>query len=264
MPRIERMMVQVTEPTQESGSLRIDLYSTIEGDSYNWWGDRIKSDTSAKTVKEAIDNHPSCKELELHINSPGGLVSEGYGIYAHLQEYRRNGGKVTAYIDGFANSIASIIAMASDSIKMHCGAVMIIHNMMDICWGNASEHRKMAEDLDKMMEGNRQIYLNRANEKLTEEKLIEMLDAETTLTAQECMEYGLCDEILDAPAVDPEEGQSAMKEHIDKMKFMAAEMKSVRAAYAEAMQMINAPAHNPEPEPKKTVDPMQSIAKFFN
>ena len=48
-----------------------------------------------------------------------------------------------------------------------------------------------------MMEGNRKAYLEKSNGKLTEEKLIELLDNESWLTAEDCLQYGLCDEIID-------------------------------------------------------------------
>src|SRR5699024_6523406 len=80
--------------------------------------------------------------------------------------------------------------------------VMGIHNMRIACFGNAVELRKTADDLDKMMDGNREIYLQRSNGKITLEKLIELLDNETVLTANECVEYGFCDEIVGTPALN--------------------------------------------------------------
>ena len=48
-----------------------------------------------------------------------------------------------------------------------------------------------------MMEGNKMAYLEKSNGKLTMDKLTELLDGETWLTAQDCLEYGLCDEIIE-------------------------------------------------------------------
>ena len=72
-------------------------------------------------------------------------------------------------------------------------SMVMIHNMMTYMFGNANELRKVADDLDKMMEGNRTLYLKRMN--ISEEELIEMLDKETYLTAKDCVQYGLCDVI---------------------------------------------------------------------
>ena len=59
------------------------------------------------------------------------------------------------------------------------------------------------------MEGNREIYLQRSGGKITLEKLTELLDNETYLTAKECLEYGFCDEIDEATPADPEKLKQA-------------------------------------------------------
>ena len=71
---------------------------------------------------------------------------------------------------------------------------MLIHNMAMSVYGDAQTLRKCADDLDVLMESNRGIYMERAKN-LTEEQLIEMMDAETFLTPEQCLEYGFCDEI---------------------------------------------------------------------
>jgi hypothetical protein len=62
--------------------------------------------------------------------------------------------------------------------------------------GNYKELRKAADDLEQLSIGNRQAYLEKSNGKLTEAQLIEILDGETWLTAEKCLEYGLADEIV--------------------------------------------------------------------
>ena len=165
-----------------------------------------RSDTSQKSILEQLERAEGASQINICINSIGGSVKEGYGIYAALL---RHPARKTAYIDGVANSIASVIAMAADEIVMHPGSSMGIHNMEVCCSGNAADLRKMADSLDKLMEGSRKIYLDRSGGKLTEEKLKELLDAETILTPKECMEYGFCDRIEERrrePPPAPDEG----------------------------------------------------------
>lgn len=173
--------------------LEIRLYDEVCGDDYNFWtGEKVKSETGQNYFAEKLDEHKDAKEIRLYINSEGGSVVQGYGIYANLIRHPAN---KTCYIDGFANSIASIIAMACDKIIMYPNSMMGIHNASTLAWGNAAELRKMADDLDKIMEGNRQIYLQRSGGKITLEELTKLLDDETFLTAEECLKYGFCDEI---------------------------------------------------------------------
>jgi ATP-dependent protease ClpP protease subunit len=168
----------------------IYIYSTIKGDSYSWWDGEVKSETSANTFREKLQEVGDVKNINVYINSEGGSCYEGNAIYSMLQ---RHSAYKTAYIDGFACSEASIIPMACDKIVMSDNSLMVIHNPWLVACGNAEELRKTADDLDVMASAFRQAYLKRFNQ--GEEKLIELLDNETYLTATQCIEYGLADEI---------------------------------------------------------------------
>jgi len=134
------------------------------------------------------------QEIRVHVNSYGGDVKEGYGIYAVLKAHPA---RKVCFVDGMAASIASVICTACDEVRMYGHSMMFLHNMECGARGTAQALRKAADDLDKMMEGNRQAYLQKAGGKLDEARLIEMLDAQTWLTAKEAQECGLCDQILD-------------------------------------------------------------------
>ncbi|MMZ49683.1 ATP-dependent Clp protease proteolytic subunit [compost metagenome] len=165
-----------------------ELY--IYGDivSYQW----DDSDTTAQSFKDELKALGDIKTLNVYINSPGGSVFQGQAIHTIL---KRHQAKITVYIDGVAASIASVIAMAGDTVCMPRNAMMMIHNPWTIAMGNAQELRKQADDLDKIKESLLEAYLNKTGEKLDRESLIRMLDEETWLTAQECYDYGLCDEL---------------------------------------------------------------------
>lgn len=165
-----------------------ELY--IYGDivRYQWDED----DTSAKSFKRDLDVLGDIQTLNLYINSPGGSVFEGVAIYNILKRHKA---KIHVHIDALAASIASVIAMAGDTITMPSNSMMMIHNPWMFTWGNAAQLRKDADDLDRIGVSMKQSYLERAGDKLEEERLTELLDAETWLTAQECLDYGLCDVI---------------------------------------------------------------------
>lgn len=178
------------------GVLDIYLYSDVEPAYTDLWTGERCDEGSAEHFRELLEENRSAVRINLYVNSNGGDVKEGYGIYAML---KRHAAHKTAYVDGIAASIASVICMACDEVRMYRNSMLYIHNMETGVWGNAQELRKAADDLDKMMEGNRQIYLAKAGEKLSEEALQRMLDGGTWLTAAEAQGYGLCDTVIDAP-----------------------------------------------------------------
>lgn len=163
---------------------------TIYGEIINsegWWSDG--SEVTPKGFKEELDALGDISVLNVYINSPGGDVFAGQSIYSML---KRNKATINVHVDGLAASIASVIAMAGDTIHMPSNSMMMIHNPWSYAQGNSKDFRKMADDLDKIGLSIQETYMAKATE-MKQEKLVELLDAETWLTAKECMDLGLCD-----------------------------------------------------------------------
>ncbi|WP_338147111.1 head maturation protease, ClpP-related [Geobacillus stearothermophilus] len=175
-----------------SNSADIFIYGDIV--SYQW----DETDTSAASFKKDLDAVGDVDTINLYINSPGGNVFEGVAIHNMLKRHKA---KINVYVDALAASIASVIAMAGDTIHMPKNAMLMIHNPWTWTYGNAAELRKVADDLDRIGNSVKQTYLQKAGDKLTEEKLQEMLDAETWLSADEAYEHGLCDVVLEASQI---------------------------------------------------------------
>lgn len=163
-----------------------DVYLYGDIVSYKWY----EEDNTAKSFKEDLDALGEVDVINLYINSPGGSVFQGQAIVSILKRVKST---IKVYIDGVAASIASVIAMAGHTIYMPGNTMMMIHNPWTYTYGNANDLRKQAEDLDKIRESMISMYLDKAGDKLDREVLIDLLDKETWLTAQECYDYGLCD-----------------------------------------------------------------------
>jgi ATP-dependent Clp protease, protease subunit len=177
----------------EPNSLDLYIYDDVEGDSVNWWTDEvIQSETSAAYIKAQLESAKDAKQINIYINSYGGSVKEGLGIYNLL---KRHAAQKTVYVDGFACSIASVIAMAGDKVIMGTNTLMMIHHASMGCYGNADELRKAANDVEVIDSASCSSYLAKAGDKLTEGTLKELLDGQTWLNAEQCLQYGLCDEI---------------------------------------------------------------------
>lgn len=172
-----------------SSSADIFIYGDIV--SYAWFED----ETSASTFKSELDGLGDISNINLYINSPGGSVFEGVAIHNMLKRHKA---KVNVYVDALAASIASVIAMAGDTIHMPKNSMLMIHNPWTFAMGNAADLRKTADDLDRIGNSTKQTYLEKSGTKLTEQKLQEMLDAETWLSADEAFAFGLCDVVQDA------------------------------------------------------------------
>lgn len=208
-------------------TLELRLYDTIAGDG--WF---TESETSAKSIAKKLAEMPNAKEIKIFINSLGGSVFEGLGIYNQL---KRHSAHKTVYIDGFACSIASVIAMAGDTVIMPKNAVMMIHNVWVVAAGNAAQLRKTADDLDVINAASVQAYLDKAGDKLSPEKLTEMLDAETYLTADQCIDLGLADKYDDS---EEEETDTAKAEAVELAKQQAYN-EEMQRRHERAMAVIN-------------------------
>lgn len=160
---------------------------------YNWQKgqyETVESDTSQRFFAEKLSGLTAKDKVNLYINSMGGSVKEALGIYNLL---KRCPAEVTAYIDGFAASAASVIAMAADKVVMPRNTCMMIHNAAWLAYGNPAQLRKSADDLEVINTSVINSYVMRAGDKLPEDKLTALMDSETWLTAAECVQYGLAD-----------------------------------------------------------------------
>jgi len=136
--------------------------------------------------------------ITLRINSPGGSVFEGMAIYNAI---RRHKATITTQIDGIAASMASIIALAGDYIKMSETAYYMIHNPFGFSMGTAKDLRKDAQLLDEMADQMVNIYQSKST--LSREEIIAAMDDETWYTGPTALTAGFVSELtetLDAAA----------------------------------------------------------------
>lgn len=148
---------------------------------------------SAKRVVNELQAIGKGKPVTVRINSPGGDVVEGQAIYNALRRHSEEGGAVTIEVDSLAASMASYIAMAGDTIRIAENAMFMIHLPWTVALGNADQLRQTADVLDKFGESAANVYSKRSGQDVA--KIVEMLKAETWITAQEAIDLGLADEI---------------------------------------------------------------------
>jgi ATP-dependent protease ClpP protease subunit len=177
------------------GTLELLVYEDI---GQNWDGTGL----TAKSIKQAIDAAGVYSKISVRINSPGGDAFEGLAIHNLLRAQKK---PIEVCVDGIAASSASIIAMAGDKITMGHSAMMMIHSAWSMCVGNADDMRKMADTLDKVSASIGQTYADKTGKSMDEVKAL--MDAETWLSADDCVANGLATGIAEDPE---EEGEAAM------------------------------------------------------
>lgn len=166
-------------------TLDLQIYEDIGAD---WFGEGL----TAKTVKQRIDGAGKFARISVRINSPGGDAFEGVAIMNLLRAQKK---PIDVYVDGIAASAASMVAMAGDTITMGRGAMMMIHNALMLCFGHAKDLREGADLLDQVSASMAQVYVARTGKSAEEIKA--MLDAETWMSAQECIDNGFATALVD-------------------------------------------------------------------
>ncbi|WP_273705113.1 head maturation protease, ClpP-related [Leuconostoc mesenteroides] len=158
---------------------QIDIFGDIVSEK---WFDE---ETSATSFRDALKELGDVSTINLSINSGGGSVFDGIAIYNMLKSHKAT---VNVYIEGLAASIASVIAMAGDTITMRSGSMMMVHMPWTLSQGNAEEMRKTADTLEKTGDSIVDIYSERTG--LTSDDIRNIMNEETWLSAEEAVEQG--------------------------------------------------------------------------
>jgi len=193
-------MLRTQFPKAKDGFYEIKAQLRAEGASLPsatdiWIYDVIGDDwyDPSLTAKELCQNIAaiSTDEIVLHFNSPGGSVTDGIAIYNSLVTHPA---KVTSVIEGWTGSIATVVALAAESVRMFDNTMFMIHNPWGIQIGNATDMRTYAEYLDRVGGLMSKVYQARSTK--TDAELQAALDAETYLTAEQAAEWGFVDEVV--------------------------------------------------------------------
>lgn len=153
-------------------------------DEIGYWG------ITAQDFIQSLALTKRSERLTVCINSPGGDIFDGVTI-ANLLISR---GDVDVRIDGFAASIASVIAMAGETVQMAENATFMIHNPWTFVGGDARELRKEAEVLDTLKVTLVGTYQRHTD--LSSEEISTLMDDETWLNAAQALEQGFVTEVI--------------------------------------------------------------------
>jgi len=169
---------------------RINVYGVIIPNDYKWYFDYFDEDSTCPRDVTKVLNEANGEEVEVYINSPGGIIEAGSEIYTALREYQ---GQVKQKVVGQACSAASIIAMAG-YCEMSPTALMMVHCVSSGARGNHSAMEKMAEVLRTADDALSNAYMAKTG--MSKKEVLQMMEKETWLTAEQAKEKGLIDAIM--------------------------------------------------------------------
>lgn len=215
----------------EQRSAEIMLYGDIGG----WDDESVTAKAFVEDLAAVEANY-----LTLRINSYGGSVSDGLAIFNAI---RRHPAATVAEIDGVCASIASLIAMAADTVRMPENAIAMIHAPWGGALGNAVDMREMADTLDRYAKAMTSAYAPRLGEDTARAWLTDGKDH--WLNADEALAAGFCDEITPALAIAasiPEQYRPVAAATHTKEAIMATEDKAAPTPAAPNVVEIKAAA----------------------
>jgi len=143
-------------------------------------------------IKEVLQGTESNTPIKLHINSYGGSVFAGLAAYDYI---RTSKVPVETIIDGCAASAATIMSVAGAHRSMHASACMLVHQLSGIMWGKFQAMEDDMENSKMLMEKIKNIY--RKHTRIPKNKLEDILKRDIWWDAEQCLEYGLVDEIIE-------------------------------------------------------------------
>lgn len=170
----------------EGQKASVYLYGTIGRD---YWSE--DDENTAKDFAKTLDEL-SPLPLDIHIDSLGGDVYEAFAIASAIERYE---GMTTTYIDGVAASAASYIAVMSNRVVMNDFSQFMIHCAWTYARGNSKDFLNTAERLEAM--DSTIAGLLSARSGLTNEEVLEAMEAETWYSARAAKEVGFCDEVIE-------------------------------------------------------------------
>lgn len=165
-----------------NAAAEIYIYEDV-GES--WWGG-VTASQFAADLKALGD----VRTIDLRINSYGGDVFDGVAIYRQLVDHAA---RVVAHIDGIAASIASVIAMAGDEIRISETGFVMIHNAAGACFGMADDMRKVADLLDTVSGAIADVYAARTGN--ARDQVLGWMDAETWFTGPDALANKFADQM---------------------------------------------------------------------
>lgn len=181
---------------QGSGSVksinnRIYFYEYVSHSSILNLTEQVQTVTKRMQVL-GIENDIEPPPIYLHIGSYGGSVFAGF---AGMDMIRSNSLPVYTIVDGAAASAATLLSVVGHKRFIRKNAYMLIHQLSSFLFGKFEEIKDDMRNLERMMDTIKQTYIDHA--RIPKDKLDEILKHDWWFPADDCVRFGLVDEIVE-------------------------------------------------------------------
>lgn len=195
MPAVDQYISPTIIEERPLNVASMDVFSRLMMDRIIFLGTEI-NDYSANVVQAQLlylDSADSGKDISIYLNSPGGVVYAGLGIYDTMQYITSD---VSTICTGMAASMASVLLVAGKEGKRFAlpHSRVMIHQPMGGAQGQASDMEITVNEIKKLKQELYQIISNHSKQPI--EKIYQDGDRDYWMTAAEAKEYGMIDEVL--------------------------------------------------------------------
>lgn len=203
----------------------ISIYDVIGEDYWTGGGFTLKRlDAALRSIGR--------QDFEVHINSPGGDMFEGVGIYNKIRDHAdAHALTVKVKVLGVAASAASVIAMAGDIIEIGASSSIMIHNCWTIAVGNRRDFAEMAQTMEQFDANMASVYEARTGNDAV--AVAAMMDAETWLSGQAAIDAGFATDLLPADRIKSEPNTKAQALRAEKQTERALRLAGASAKDAK-------------------------------
>lgn len=191
-------LVPMVVEQSNRGERSYDIYSRLLEDRIIFLADQVTDQTASLVVAQMLylEAKDPDKDIQLYINSPGGSISAGMAIYDTMQYIKCD---VSTICIGMAASMGSFLLMAGAKGKRYSlpHSEIMIHQPLISggLGGQATDIKIHADHIIRIRERMNRIYAERTGK--TYEQVCEDTERDNFLTAQEALEYGLIDEVIE-------------------------------------------------------------------
>jgi ATP-dependent Clp protease protease subunit len=197
MPSLIPMVVEQTAKGERS----YDIYSRLLKDRVIMLDTEVSEHTASLLVAQMLfleSDNPD-KDISLYINSPGGSVTAGMAIYDTMQFIKCD---VQTIVMGQACSMGSLLSTAGAPGKRMIlpNARHMIHQPSGGARGQATDIQIQAREIQKMKEYLTNIYVKHNSAGKTYDEFARDMERDFFMSAQEAVDYGLVDKIIDRRA----------------------------------------------------------------
>jgi len=193
MPSLVPMVIE----QEARGERSYDIYSRLLKDRIVMLDTDVNEHTSSLLVAQLLFLESQGNEdINFFINSPGGVVTAGMAIYDTMQFIKPD---VATIVMGQACSMGSLLATAGAPGKrrMLPNARHMIHQPSGGAGGQATDMEIQVKEILKMKESLTKIYVKHNSKGKTFEQFLADMERDKFMSAQEALDYGLIDEIIE-------------------------------------------------------------------